>query len=92
MIRLPERNKVPDFSAFSSLIRVSTDFEMQSLRTRLLETIRGAYPKNFEGLVPSKTLGEDVFDGPKPHPNAVLNLFVQQKLTSALPIAHYMAA
>ena len=91
MIRFPERNKVPDFPTFSSLIRVSTNYEMPSLRTRLLETIRSAYPENFEGLDPSKTLGEDMFDGPKPHPNAVLNLFVQQKLTSALPMAYYMA-
>jgi len=65
---------------------------MPNLRTRLLEAIRDAYPKNFEGLDPSKALGENVFDGPKPHPNAVLNLFVQQKVTSALPMAYYMAA
>ena len=65
---------------------------MLNLRARLLETIREAYPRNFEGLDPSKTLGEKVFDGPKPHPNAVLNLFVQQKVTSALPMAYYMAA
>ena len=65
---------------------------MPSLRTRLLETICGAYPDTFEGLDPSKVLGEDVFDGPKPHPNAVLNLFIQQAVTSALPMAYYMAA
>ena len=65
---------------------------MPNLRAQLLETIRDAYPKNFEGLDPSKTFGENVFDGPKPHPNAVLNLFVQQKVTSALPMAYYMAA
>jgi len=65
---------------------------MPNLRAQLLETIRDAYPKNFEGLDPSKALGENVFDGPKPHPNAVLNLFFQQKVTSALPMAYYMAA
>jgi len=65
---------------------------MPNLRARLLQTIREAYPENFEGLSPSKTLGEDIFEGSKPHPNAVLNLFVQQKVTSALPVAHYMAA
>ena len=64
---------------------------MPNLRAQLLETVRDAYPKNFEGLDPSKALGENVFDGPKPHPNAVLNLFVQQKVTSALPMAYYMA-
>ena len=65
---------------------------MPNLRAQLLETISGAYPESFEGLDPSKTLGENVFDEPKPHPNAVLNLFVQQKITSALPMAYYMAA
>jgi len=64
---------------------------MSNLRARLLETIRGAYPETFEGLDPSKALGENVFDAPKPHPNAVLNFFVQQKVTSALPMAYYMA-
>jgi len=65
---------------------------MSNLRARLLGTIRDAYPENFEGLDPSKVLGENVFDGPKPHPNAVLNLFFQQKVTPALPMAYYMAA
>jgi len=65
---------------------------MPNLRAQLLEIIRDAYPENFEGLDPSKTLGENVFGGPKPHPNAVLNLFVQQKVPSALPMAYYMAA
>ena len=65
---------------------------MPNLRAQVLETLRDAYPENFEGLVPSKTLGENVFSGPKPHPNAVLNLFVQQNVTSALPMAYYMAA
>ena len=65
---------------------------MPKLRARLLKTIRDAYPETFEGLDPSKALGENVFDGVKPHPNAVLNLFIQQKVTSALPMAYYMAA
>ena len=64
---------------------------MPTLRTQLLEMIHDAYPEDFKGLDPSKVLGEDVFE-PRPHPNAVLNLFVQQKVTSALPMAYYMAA
>ena len=90
--RFPDRNKVPDFSTFSSLLKVSTNYEMPNLRARLLETIRSAYPETFEVLDPSKALGENVFDAPKPHPNALLNFFVQQKVTSALPMAYYMAA
>ena len=49
------------------------------------------YPEAFEGLDPSKQLGENVFSGRTPHPNEVFNLFVQQNLTSALPMAYYMA-
>ena len=81
-----------DFSTFSSLLRVSANHEMPNLRTRLLDAIRDAYPRNLEGLDSSEPLGESVFDGPRPHPNSVLNLFVQQKVTSALPMAYYMAA
>lgn len=92
MVRLPEKNNVPDFSTFSSLLRVSTNYEMSNVRAQLLETIRGAYPEDFEGLDPSRTLGENVFGGPKPHPNAVLNLFVRQDVTWALPMAYYMVA
>ena len=65
---------------------------MPTVRSQLLEVVRDAYPETFEGLTPSKPLGESVFDGPTPHPNEVLNLFLQQKLTSALPMAYYMAA
>lgn len=90
--RFPEKNKVPDFSTFYSLLKVSTKYKMPNLRAQILETIRDAYPENFEGLDPSKTLGEIVFSGSKPHPNSVLNLFVQQNVTSALPMAYYMAA
>jgi len=89
--RFPERNKVPDFSTFSSLLRITAKYQMPNIRSQMLEVIRDAYPVTFEGLDPSKALGENVFSGPAPHPNAVLNLFVQQNLTSALPMAYYMA-
>ena len=90
--RFPERNKVPGFTTFSSLLRITTKYEMPVVRSQLLEVVRDAYPETFEGLAPSKSLGEGIFSGPTPHPNEVLNLFVQQKLTSALPMAYYMAA
>jgi len=64
---------------------------MPAVRTQILEVTRDAYPETFEGLDPSKPLGESVFSGPTPHPNTILNLFVQEKLTSALPMAYYMA-
>jgi len=89
--RFPERNKVPDFNTFSSLLRVTAKYELPTVRSQLLEAIHDAYPENFEGLTPSKSLGEGIFSGPSPHPNAVLDLFVQQKINSALPMAYYMA-
>ena len=64
---------------------------MSTVRSQLHEVVRDAYPETFEGLTPSKPLGENIFSGPTPHPNAVLNILVQQKLTSALPMAYYMA-
>ena len=83
---------MPDFVTFSSLLRITTKYELPTVRSQLLELVRDAYPETFEGLVPSKPLGENVFSGPAPHPNEVLKLFVQQKLTSTLPMAYYMAA
>jgi len=65
---------------------------MPAVRSQVLDIIHDAYPETFGGLAPSKPLGESIFSGQTPHPNAVLNLFVQQKLTSALPMAYYMAA
>ena len=64
---------------------------MPAVRSQILEVVHDAYPETFEGLGPSKPLGESVFTGRTPHPNEVLNLFVQQNLTSALPMAYYMA-
>ena len=83
---------MPDFVTFSSLLRITTNYELPTVRSQLLELVRDAYPETFEGLDPSKPLGENVFSGPTPHPNEVLKLFVQQKLTSTLPMAYYMAA
>ena len=65
---------------------------MPAVRSRLLDVVRDAYPETFEGITPTKPLGEKAFNGLSPHPNEVLNLFIQQKLTSALPMAYYMAA
>jgi len=82
---------VPDFITFSSLLRITAKYQMSTVRSQILGVVRCAYPETSEGLDPSKALGENVFSGPTPHPNAVLNLFIQQNLTSALPLAYYMA-
>ena len=83
---------MPDFITFSSLLRITAKYEMPTVRSQLLDVVRDAYPENFEGLAPSKLLGERIFSGLAPHPNQVLNIFIQQNLTSALPVAYYMAA
>ena len=89
--RFPERDGVPNFTTFSSLLRITAKYEMPAVRSRIIDAVRNAYPTTFDGLDPSKQLGERVFSWPTPHPNEVLNLFVQEKLTSALPMAYYMA-
>ena len=66
-------------------------YEMPAVRSQLLEVVRDAYPETFEGLLLSKPLAEFVFSGQTLHPNEVLNLFVQQKLTLTLPMVYYMA-
>ena len=91
LCRFPEKNKTPDFATFLSLLRITEKYEMPAVRSRLLKVVRNAYPEAFGGLTPSKRLGESVFSTPTPHPNTVLNLFIQQKFTSALPMAYYMA-
>ena len=46
----------------------------------------------LEWLGPSKQIGKSIFGGQAPHPNEVPSLFVEQKITSALPMAYYIAA
>ena len=65
---------------------------MSSVRSRLVKAVSYAYPETSKGVIPVGPLGEKVFRGPTPHPNEVLNLFIQQQLSSALPMAYYMAA
>ena len=90
--RFPEKNKVPDFATSSSLLRITAKYELSTVRSRLLDILRDGYPETFKGFNLSKLVGESIFGRPIPHPNEVLNLFVQQKVTSALPMAYYMAA
>ena len=45
----PERNKVRDFSSFSSLLRITAKYEMPDIRYQLLEVVRDAYPEPSKG-------------------------------------------
>ena len=45
--RLPERNEVPGFTTFSSLLRITTKYNMPAVRSQLLEVVRDAHQEAF---------------------------------------------
>jgi len=92
MTRFPPRRGVPEFALFASLLRVATKYGFSDLREQLIEDLKGAYPTKWEDFESAKVLGEDVFGSPRPHPNAVLNLFVAQDIRFAKPFASYRAS
>jgi hypothetical protein len=92
MSRFPPRHEVPEFSAFGSLLRMTTKYGISNVRDQLVKDLEGAYPTKWEEFQSGKVLGEDVFGSPKPHPNAVLNLFEAQDLKFAIPFAAYRAS
>ena len=92
MNRFPARYKLPGFGVFASLLRMATEYGFTDVREALVEDLKGAYPTKFEDFEAARVLGEDVFGSPKPHPNAVLNLFVAQNVRFAIPFAYYRAS
>ena len=92
MTRFPARHEVPKFSVFASLLRMTTKYGFPHVRDQLVKDLRGAYPTKWEAYQAAEVLGEDVFGSPKPHPNAVLNLFLEQNIRFALPFAAYRAS
>ena len=92
MTRFPPRNKVPEFSVFAPLLRMVTKYDFSNVREYLFEDLKGAYPTKWEDFEAAKVLGEDVFGSTKPHPNAVLNLFVAENVRFAVPFAAYRAS
>ena len=71
---------------------MATKYGFDDVREQLIHILKGAYPTNWEAYQTTDVLGEDVFGLPKPHPNAVLNLFLEQKVGFAVPLASYRAA
>ena len=71
---------------------MATKYGYSDVREGLVEDLKRAYPTEWEDFETAKVLGEDVFGSPKPHPNAVLNLFLEQRIKFALPFAAYRAA
>ena len=71
---------------------MTTKYGLSSVREQLVEDLRGAYPTKWEDFQGAKVPGEDVFGSPKPHPNAVLNLFEAVNVRFAIPFAAYRAS
>ena len=70
---------------------MTTKYGLSVAHEGLIEDIKAAYPTKWEDFETAKVLGEDTFGSPKPHPNAVLNLFLEQRIKFALPFAAYRA-
>ena len=66
---------------------MTTKYGFSDIREALVKDLKGAYPTKWEDFEPAKVLGENVFGSPEPHPNAVLNLFLEQRIKFALPFA-----
>ena len=90
--RFPARNKVPEFTVFASLLRMTTKYGLSDVRDQLTEYLKEAYPTRWEDFVGAKSLGEDIFGSPKPHPNAVLKLLEAENVRFAIPFAAYRAS
>ena len=71
---------------------MATKYGFSHIREGLVEDLKDAYPTKWENFETAKVLGEDVFGSPRPHPNAVLNLLLEQRVKFALPFAAYRAA
>ena len=70
---------------------MATKYGFSDIREQLVHSLKGAYPTKWEEYQAASILGEDIFGSPKPHPNAVLNLFLQQNVRFAIPLAAYRA-
>ena len=92
MSRFPPRHEAPEFTVFASLLRMTTKYGISSVRDQLVKDLKGAYPTKWEDFQSAKVLGEDFFESPKPHPNAVLNLFEAENVRFAIPFAAYRAS
>jgi hypothetical protein len=71
---------------------MATKYSFSNIREQLVDGIKGAYLTKLEDLGTGMVLGKDIFGSPKLHPNAVLNLFTEQRVKFMLPFAAYHAA
>ncbi|KAF9783268.1 hypothetical protein BJ322DRAFT_144057 [Thelephora terrestris] len=87
----PTWYKVPEFTVFGSLLRMATKYGFTDVRDQLICSLEGAYPTKWEAYQSTNIVGEEVFGSPRPHPNAVLNLFLEHGIRFAIPLAAYRA-
>jgi hypothetical protein len=80
----------PPFREFASLLRLSTKYQINTIRDVLLANLRTAYApsRNAGDVVP---IYREYFGDPRPHPNEVLKLFYESQVGFALPFAFYEA-
>ena len=71
---------------------MTTKYGFSNVRDQLVKDLEGAYPTRWGGFINARVVGEDIFGSPKPHPNAVLNLFEAQNIKPAIPFATYRAS
>ena len=86
-LSLPFGANGPPFHEFASLLRLSTKYQINKIRHKLLENF-SAPSQNAEGFIP---IYRGYFGDPEPHPNEVLRLFYECQVESALPFAFYEA-
>ena len=67
-------------------------YGFSAMHEQLFEGLKVAYPTKWEDFRAARVLGESIFASPKPHPNAVLNLFLELNVKFALPFAAYRAS
>jgi len=71
---------------------MATKYGFSDVREQLIDSIKETYPTKWEDTGAGKVVGESIFGSPIPHPNAVLNVFLEQDVKFALPFAAYRAA
>lgn len=88
--RLPFGSNNPPFCEFSSLLQLSTKYQINTVRDVLLSNLRSAYTpeQDTANITP---IYHKYFEDPQPHPNEALKLFHECQVDFALPFAFYEA-
>lgn len=80
----------PPFREFASLLRLSTKYQIKTVRDELLTNLRAMCTPG-QNVGDSTPIYREYFGDPQPHPNEVLVLFYESQVEFALPFAFYEA-